>query len=555
MLTRVASRVSLRSRERKLRLFLELYHPGPETTVVDVGVTDAAFGGGSTDNFFEALYPWPERITAVGDTELERFAAAFPLVTAVRPTAAAAVRGRRVRPRLLERRRRARRPAGGRAAAVRRTSSAGSRSACSSRRRTAGSRSSRTRCCRSPTGSRGPRRDRLFRARGFDDVLDPLGPRELASLFPYPVRIVSRGHDARRRRARCEHGVSVETQPGLGAPRPRRGARAPQLRHGPALAAGVRGNALDVVSAWKDVLRARRARARDPRARRGCRSRRRRRTGSRSPSARSSSSTRCFRRVARRRGNAPRACSTAVRHDLLPVAAYFLGRGLDLTSAERAARLPGPVPRPPASPLWGWSTSTRPAPVVASLGRAGGSPISSGFDVQRAVRTARELRLQQGGGAASAARVDLPLAARDAYLLVVALLFVPLRGRRWGWPLALLLFAALLWTHTRAALLALVLALLVLAALRRSAFSSAWPLPWRRSASSSCRRTTTSGHARTSRRPSSSIRSSTRIRRRSRATTQRVRTRHRPASTCRASGPVPAPRCTIRGDSDSAMRE
>ena len=39
----------------------------------------------------------------------------------------------------------------------------------------------------------GPRRDRMFRARGFDDVLDPLGPRELAALFPYPVRIVSRG--------------------------------------------------------------------------------------------------------------------------------------------------------------------------------------------------------------------------------------------------------------------------------------------------------------------------------------------------------------------------
>ena len=61
-----------------------------------------------------------------------------------------------------------------------------------------------------------------------------------------------------------------------------------------------------------------------------------------------------------------------------------------------------------------------------------------------------------------------PLAT--AYLLVVALLFVPLRGRRWGWPLAALLFAALLWTHTRAALLALVLALLVLAVLRRRLF-------------------------------------------------------------------------------------
>ena len=78
MLHRVAARVSLRSRERKLRLFLELYGPGPETTVVDVGVTDAPFGDGSSDNFFEALYPWPERITAVGHTDLGRFAAAFP---------------------------------------------------------------------------------------------------------------------------------------------------------------------------------------------------------------------------------------------------------------------------------------------------------------------------------------------------------------------------------------------------------------------------------------------------------------------------------------------
>src|SRR5690349_24229095 len=83
MLRRVASQVSLRSRERKLRSFLDALAPGPETTVVDVGVTDAPFGGGSTDNFFEALYPWPERITAVGHTELDRFAAAFPSVTAV----------------------------------------------------------------------------------------------------------------------------------------------------------------------------------------------------------------------------------------------------------------------------------------------------------------------------------------------------------------------------------------------------------------------------------------------------------------------------------------
>jgi hypothetical protein len=84
MLRRVASRVSMRSRERKLQLFLDLLQPGPETSVVDVGVTDAPFGAGSTDNFFEARYPWPEQITAVGQTELDRFAAAFPHVRAVR---------------------------------------------------------------------------------------------------------------------------------------------------------------------------------------------------------------------------------------------------------------------------------------------------------------------------------------------------------------------------------------------------------------------------------------------------------------------------------------
>jgi hypothetical protein len=33
----------------------------------------------------------------------------------------------------------------------------------------------------------------LLRARGFDDVLDPVGPSELAALFPYPVRVLNRG--------------------------------------------------------------------------------------------------------------------------------------------------------------------------------------------------------------------------------------------------------------------------------------------------------------------------------------------------------------------------
>ncbi|HEY4348275.1 MAG TPA: class I SAM-dependent methyltransferase [Gaiellaceae bacterium] len=193
-LNRAAARISLRSRERKLQLFHDLLHPGPQTTVVDVGVTDAPFGGGSSDNFFEALYPWPERITAVGHTSLDRFAAAFPQITAVEAD------GRKL-------------PfadgefeLGFSNAVIEHV--AGGRS---------GQRRFVEELCRVAdrvfvtTPNRwfpidphsllplvhwlpdGEARRRLLHRRGFDDVLDPLGPRELAALFPYRVRIVSRG--------------------------------------------------------------------------------------------------------------------------------------------------------------------------------------------------------------------------------------------------------------------------------------------------------------------------------------------------------------------------
>ncbi len=64
--------VSLRSRRRKLRLFLEELRPTPATTVLDVGADEVGFGAGGgqsgcgTHNFFEELYPWPGRITALG---------------------------------------------------------------------------------------------------------------------------------------------------------------------------------------------------------------------------------------------------------------------------------------------------------------------------------------------------------------------------------------------------------------------------------------------------------------------------------------------------------
>jgi SAM-dependent methyltransferase len=81
----LADRISLRSRRRKFGLFMETMAPTAETTVLDVGVDDVAFGERSVNegscgtlNFFEDLYPWQERLTAVGLHEGARFRASYP---------------------------------------------------------------------------------------------------------------------------------------------------------------------------------------------------------------------------------------------------------------------------------------------------------------------------------------------------------------------------------------------------------------------------------------------------------------------------------------------
>jgi hypothetical protein len=83
----LAARASIWNRRRKLALFMETMRPGPETRVVDVGVGDTGFGTepgvAASHNFFEALYPWPERITAVSDVPLPNFAREFPTVRTV----------------------------------------------------------------------------------------------------------------------------------------------------------------------------------------------------------------------------------------------------------------------------------------------------------------------------------------------------------------------------------------------------------------------------------------------------------------------------------------
>ena len=89
---KLADRVSLRSRQRKLRLFLEELEPTAETTVVDVGADELGFGdapGCATMNFFEELYPWPERITAVGLHDGAAFRQRYPGVPYVQGDACA----------------------------------------------------------------------------------------------------------------------------------------------------------------------------------------------------------------------------------------------------------------------------------------------------------------------------------------------------------------------------------------------------------------------------------------------------------------------------------
>ena len=78
---RLADSISLRSRKRKLRLFLDELRPTAATSVLDVGADELGFGDGdgcATMNFFEESYPWPERITALGLHDGAGFRARYP---------------------------------------------------------------------------------------------------------------------------------------------------------------------------------------------------------------------------------------------------------------------------------------------------------------------------------------------------------------------------------------------------------------------------------------------------------------------------------------------
>ncbi|HUG65862.1 MAG TPA: class I SAM-dependent methyltransferase [Gaiellaceae bacterium] len=89
---RLADSISLRSRERKLKVFMEELRPTSETSVLDVGADELGFGeraGCGTMNFFEEQYPWPERITALGLHDGAGFRMRYPHVEYVQGDACA----------------------------------------------------------------------------------------------------------------------------------------------------------------------------------------------------------------------------------------------------------------------------------------------------------------------------------------------------------------------------------------------------------------------------------------------------------------------------------
>ena len=89
---RLADSISLRSRQRKLRLLLDELRPTAETSVLDVGADELGFGEGAgcgTMNFFEEHYPWPERITALGLHDGHGFRARYPDIRYVQGDACA----------------------------------------------------------------------------------------------------------------------------------------------------------------------------------------------------------------------------------------------------------------------------------------------------------------------------------------------------------------------------------------------------------------------------------------------------------------------------------
>jgi O-Antigen ligase len=162
----------------------------------------------------------------------------------------------------------------------------------------------------------------------------------------------------------------------------------------------------------------------------------------------------------------------AVRHDLVPVVAFLLGRSLGITAARLRAALWtmlgaaaavagfGLVEEYTAGVQW-WHTS----------GAVGYFRHQLGFDYHGPGGMPENFAFNTGHNHLFRRLISTfisPLGA--AYMFVVALLAAPVR--RLALPLAVLVLAGLLWTISRSALVGLVAGLVVLALARKER----WPL-------------------------------------------------------------------------------
>jgi O-Antigen ligase len=156
----------------------------------------------------------------------------------------------------------------------------------------------------------------------------------------------------------------------------------------------------------------------------------------------------------------------AARHDLLPVGAYVLGRGLDLTE-EDWRKLCRTVLATAAGVAAFGLVDVYAVPLSFWRHVSGWYSDQLGLTYFGLSGLPENFVYNAGNGVVFRRLTSTflsPLAT--GYLLVVATFFLPLR-RRAGAALGVLLFAGILWTHTRAALVALVAGLLVLGLVRR----------------------------------------------------------------------------------------
>ncbi|HEY2327176.1 MAG TPA: O-antigen ligase family protein [Gaiellaceae bacterium] len=165
----------------------------------------------------------------------------------------------------------------------------------------------------------------------------------------------------------------------------------------------------------------------------------------------------------------------AARHDLLPLGGYLLGRGIALTERERSRLCHLVLATSAVVAAYGLiDVYAVPLSWWRDSGTAGWFRDQLGLRYTGLSGLPENFVYNAGNGVVFRRLTSTflsPLAT--SYLLVVAMCFIPLR-RRWGLPLGALLFAALLWTHTRSALAALVLVLVLRAIWRRR-----WqPLVW-----------------------------------------------------------------------------